>query len=842
MGAITFSLDAHIARIMRRELRCDTFFESGGFEGDTVANVASVFERVITVEFAPVYASALRTRFAGSKNVEIFEADSAKVLEKLTPELRTAAVLYWLDAHWCQASSVDSAAHQCPLLRELRALVRLNEQSAVIIDDARLFLAPPLAPHEVSHWPTWSQISKVIDDVSGTTHDVIVVNDCIVIYPRSITGAIVEYAQSHGVDWLKVADLAREHAVMQCAAEDRLKLINELHGAAEKASRVVDEQVHSLRRQIGEKEAELVAANQQASISHAEHRMSAKRLHSMQADLEAKEAAIQAMAADATDVHDRFRALGAAHEIAHANLRERESLFAERLNALQCEVETKAGTLDGMEIAVSQMEMRLRSLTTEHEIAKLELHRRHQVELSHKQHNLAQQSRLDEALATVTVLQQSVQEQSRALSERDGLAQALREQLAQSREAATARHCASAAQLAALEHSMHELQIYAAGLEAATAARANILAVAAGAFGTTEDQDASPLEPAARVLLTASARQWERHAVEKEAVIQELCNALAAHQAARDRRMLPIRAWHKVKSSFQSALKPKLGVLNQHPPVPLGDRTIVTRRPPPPEQLPTLCIVTPSFRQAHMIERTIASVVDQNYPKLQYFVQDGGSDDGTTAVLEKWAHRLTGWESKRDNGQSAAINLGFAKTSGDIMAWLNSDDLLMPGSLNCVAAYFHRHPEVDVVYGDRLLIDEDDALIGRWVLPGHSDTVLPWADFVPQETLFWRRSIWDRAGGQIDESFKFAMDWDLLLRFRKAGARFAHVPKYLGAFRIHASQKTSAAISDVGFKEMDRLRLREIGREITHDEIRRAIAPFMVSHIWADKLASLRKT
>ena len=124
------------------------------------------------------------------------------------------------------------------------------------------------------------------------------------------------------------------------------------------------------------------------------------------------------------------------------------------------------------------------------------------------------------------------------------------------------------------------------------------------------------------------------------------------------------------------------------------------------------------------------------------------------------------------------------------------------------------------------------------VLPG-DDKVLPWADYVPQETLFWRRSIWEKVGG-IDESFKFAMDWDLLLRFRAAGARFAHRPVYLGAFRIHAKQKTSAAINEIGFQEMNRLRKREFGRDVTHDEIRRAIAPFMARHLVADKLARFK--
>jgi glycosyltransferase involved in cell wall biosynthesis len=253
-----------------------------------------------------------------------------------------------------------------------------------------------------------------------------------------------------------------------------------------------------------------------------------------------------------------------------------------------------------------------------------------------------------------------------------------------------------------------------------------------------------------------------------------------------------------------------------------------------PRTAPTISIVTPSYNQAQFIERTVRSVVEQGYPNLDYRVQDGGSNDGTVDILRRYERRLAGWDSCRDNGQAEAINRGFARASGEIMAWLNSDDVLLPGSLVYVADYFERHPAVDVIYSHRILIDEEDRQIGRWVLPTHSDNVLSWADFVPQETLFWRRRIWEKAGGRVDESFRFAMDWDLLLRFREAGARFARVPTFLGAFRIHGRQKTSAAISDVGYREMDRLRERILGRVPDPSEVRRAIAPYLMRHVAVD--------
>lgn len=245
-------------------------------------------------------------------------------------------------------------------------------------------------------------------------------------------------------------------------------------------------------------------------------------------------------------------------------------------------------------------------------------------------------------------------------------------------------------------------------------------------------------------------------------------------------------------------------------------------------------MVTPSYNQAQFIERTVRSVLDQDYPNLDYRVQDGGSNDGTVEILRRYEGRLAGWDSRPDKGQSEAINRGFAGTTGEIMAWLNSDDVLFPGALEYVADYFASHPDVDAIYGHRILIDEEDRQIGRWILPAHSNRVLSWADFVPQETLFWRRRIWDKAGGQVDESFRFAMDWDLLLRFREAGARFRRVPRFLGGFRIHSRQKTSAAITDVGFQEMNRLRQRVLGRVPSGDEVRKALVPYVLRHLAAD--------
>ena len=299
-------------------------------------------------------------------------------------------------------------------------------------------------------------------------------------------------------------------------------------------------------------------------------------------------------------------------------------------------------------------------------------------------------------------------------------------------------------------------------------------------------------------------------------------------------------ATDSARRRLQAMFSVRLGHLVQHQPQALQlpahyHRPLRLRAPA------KMSIVTPSFRQAHFIERTLRSVIDQGYPDLEYIVQDGGSQDGTVDILQRYAGKLASWESKPDKGQSQAINLGFAKTTGEIMAWLNSDDVLLPGTLHYVARYFERHPEVDVVYGHRILIDEDDRQIGRWMMPPHDAEVLSWADYIPQETMFWRRRIWDKVGAQVDESFRFAMDWDLILRFQQAGARFARLPRFMGAFRIHTQQKTSAEISSVGVQEMTRLRERMLGRVPEDAEIWYAVQPYLRRHAMTDFLWRLRR-
>ena len=284
---------------------------------------------------------------------------------------------------------------------------------------------------------------------------------------------------------------------------------------------------------------------------------------------------------------------------------------------------------------------------------------------------------------------------------------------------------------------------------------------------------------------------------------------------------------------------PHVGMLEQYRPRPLRlPRHYLHEKQL--EHYPIISIVTASLNQAEFIGRTIQSVLNQKYPKLEYIIRDGGSDDGTLDVLKKYETQLTHWYSQPDKGQTDALNQGFMKTNGEIMAYLNTDDLLLPNALHYVADFFQQHPDVDAVYGHRILIDEHDRDIGKWVMPKHDDDVLRWVDYIPQETLFWRRSLWDKVGGQLDDSFNFAMDWDLLLRFMESNAKFVRLPRYLGAFRVHPQQKTSSIMACQGRSDIERLHQRYHGRKISRHEIRKNTLTYLLKQIFHDKLLRTR--
>jgi GT2 family glycosyltransferase len=561
MGAITFSLDQRLVKSLKKVLPINTLVETGTFRGDTIAELQAYFSKVISIELSEALWAEAVNRFEKYQHVKILKGSSNDKLQELTPALCNEATLYWLDAHWCVANDTAGECSQCPLIHELQAIGNLNSQSVLLIDDARLFLSPPLAPHEISQWPSFNQIVNQLLSMSQK-HELMVVNDVIAFYPIQAKASMEDYAQTFGVDWLFASNCMKEKGT------------------------------------------------------------------SMQ------------------------------------QLVDKESIIVQQKNAIQDKV-----------LLIQDKDL-------------------------------------------------LIHEQARVLRNYNQLFSFLR-----------------------------------------------------------------PILPLLRIV-------------------------------------------KKTVKTIKRIFRPKLGNLNQYPP-----RLLIINQIENGSRLtntPRISIVTPSYQQGEYIERTILSVLNQEYPNLEYFVQDGGSKDNSLSIIKQYGEKLTGWDSKKDNGQSHAINLGFSKTTGEIMAWLNSDDILLPGALATIAEYFNLHPDVDVVYGNRLLIDENDMEIGRWILPGHDDKVLKWADYIPQETLFWRRSIWDKVDSKIDETFKFAMDWDLIIRFQQIGAKFAHIPFFLGAFRIHKQQKTLATINEIGHQEMDRIRERVLGRVPTRKEIRRKVTPFILKHVLVD--------
>ena len=285
--------------------------------------------------------------------------------------------------------------------------------------------------------------------------------------------------------------------------------------------------------------------------------------------------------------------------------------------------------------------------------------------------------------------------------------------------------------------------------------------------------------------------------------------------------------------------EPRLGKLLQHEPKEIFISEKYFKKSQI-SRIPKLSIVTPSFNQAIFLERTIMSVLGQDYSNLEYIIHDGGSNDESLNIIEKYKKNLSHAVSEKDNGQADAINKGFKRSNGELMAWINSDDCYLPGAFNYVVNYFQKNPDVDVVYGHRILIDENDKEIGRWILPNHDKKVLYYADFIPQETLFWRREIWERTGGGLDEGFNFALDWDLLLRFQESGAKIVRLPRFLASFRVHPQQKTSAQISSLGEIEMSQIRRKYLKREVDYNKVKKNIFYYLVRSEILNKLYDMK--
>lgn len=644
MGAIHFSIDVKLLETIIRKNRFDAFVETGTYKGDSVDGIRQLFPEIHTIELSEEYYRSAKSRFSNFSNIHLYLGDSAVIIKDVLKQIGDKAICFWLDAHWCADKNTGGKDSQCPLLEELRGIGTLNARSLIMIDDARMFLSPPLTPHEISQWPDFNDILSELKRLSSV-HKLMAVDDVLVFFPENIHQELRDYSHSHGADWLNLAVKGREH--------DNLLFENQIKDAEIQSKEAV---MIKQDRELQAKDVQLIQKEIALQTRIGELNAKASEIYAYKTISDDRQAMIAKLESARNEIHDRYE-----NEL-------------KLLNTIAAEKERAIGHL---------------------------------------------QLILDERVRLIDEQKRVIDEQKRIID---------------------------------------------------------------------------------------------------QGIVRRLAN--------------------RIRRLIARLLSLKLGVLYHHPPKPVELPAHYSKKTKL-KQIPKISVVTPSFNQGVYIEKTIRSVLDQGYPSIEYIIQDGGSDDNTVDILKQYNDRLSFWESKPDNGQAHALNEGFKRATGEIMYYINSDDLLLPGAMHYVVDYFNNHPKVDVVYGHRILVDENGGEIGRWVMPPHDNEVLSWADYLPQETMFWRREIWERAGGCIDTSFKFAVDWDLILRFRAAGARFKRLPRFLAAFRVHPQQKSIGTIAEIGVPEMNLLRKRCLGREVHYYEINHNIKRYMLKHALLHKLYRL---
>jgi glycosyltransferase involved in cell wall biosynthesis len=223
----------------------------------------------------------------------------------------------------------------------------------------------------------------------------------------------------------------------------------------------------------------------------------------------------------------------------------------------------------------------------------------------------------------------------------------------------------------------------------------------------------------------------------------------------------------------------------------------------------SISVITPSFNQGRFIERTIRSVLEQGYGALEYVVRDGGSTDETLAILARFADTVN-VVSEPDRGQADAVNKGISATTGEVIGWLNSDDVYYPGSLALVAESFAARPDLDVLYGDGQLIDAADTALRPYYTEPWNPARLTERSFLCQPAVFFRRRMVERFG-LLDARLHYALDYEYWLRLAAGGATFAYTPTVLAGARLHPATKTETGGVDI-HEEVNTLLRARLGR------------------------------
>jgi len=204
---------------------------------------------------------------------------------------------------------------------------------------------------------------------------------------------------------------------------------------------------------------------------------------------------------------------------------------------------------------------------------------------------------------------------------------------------------------------------------------------------------------------------------------------------------------------------------------------------------PLVSVITPSYNQAHFIRATIESILAQDYPNIEYIIMDGGSNDGTAEVVREYSSRVT-WISGRDRGQSDAINKGFRMARGEIVSWLNSDDIILPGAVSKAVQRLEADPELGAVYGEGYQMDIDGRFTCRfpWTEPFNLWKLVHVLDYILQQTVYFRKSALAEVN-YLNEALHWGMDWDLLIRI---GQRYpiGYIPEFMGAIREYDTAKS----------------------------------------------------